>query len=61
MPIWKGVNVLIPTAKYNYINILTDTIVLIQFNKSYDAWLLNVMQYKNCRVLNINIRVPHEN
>ena len=44
----KGVNVIIPTDQYNkkYVYILTDTIVLGQFNESHEVWLLDVTQYK---------------
>ena len=32
-----------------------------QFNESHDLLLLGVMQYKNCRVLKINMRSPYQN
>ena len=58
----KGVNVLILTDQYNNnIYILTNKIVLVQFNELHNVWLLDVMQYENCRVTKINMRIPYRN
>ena len=33
-----------------YIYMLTNAIVLGQFNELHDVWLLDITQYKNCRL-----------